>query len=376
MMERLLYLGATHKTAAVALRERLAAGPERLPVLLAAIRRHVDEAVVLSTCGRFEVYAIADEDARRGWAASLGEVLGQPADELVQLIQVRAGSDAALHLMRVAAGLESQIVGEEQILGQVRAAFDTAARVRAMGPVLSALFRGAIHAGRRVRRETRLGRGGRSFARSAVNEVCRHVGAERAPRVLILGSGQLAHEVTDRCREAGIRKFVFVSRHPERARMMAARYGGIAFSLEQVSKANVAVDAVIGCAGVRRTLVDVPLAEALVARRNEQVCPVLFVDLGMPRNIEAGVGDVPGATLRDLDTLGAIETVHDVDVAEAEAILSEEMQRFRTWLAGRAVAPRIVRLLEGAEGLTMNDAREVRRSLHGPIIRLKEEAAA
>lgn len=376
MMEQLLYLGATHKTAAVAVRERLAAGPERLPGLLTAIRRHVDEAVVVSTCGRFEVYAIAGEEARREWAEWLGEALCQPADALGQLIQVRTGSDAAMHLLRVAAGLESQIVGEEQVLGQVRTSFATAARVRAMGPVLSALFRGAIHAGRRVRRETTLGRAGESFASAAVDAICGHAGMGRSPAVLILGSGQLAHEVVDRCREVAIRSFVFVSRHIERARLMAALYGGIAFSLEQIPKAKVEVDAVIGCAGVRRTLVDVTLAEALVARRNEQVHPLMFVDLGMPRNIEAGVGNVPGATLLNLDTLGASEAAGDEDVTEAEAILAEEMQRFRTWLAGRAVAPRIVRLLAGADGLAADDAKAVRRTLHGPIMRLKEEAAA
>ncbi|OWY70086.1 glutamyl-tRNA reductase [cyanobacterium TDX16] len=376
MIERLLYLGATHKTAALAVREQLAPGLDRIPLLLAGVRRHVDEAVIVNTCGRFELYAVAGDRARHDWPSWLAGALDQPFATLATILHARTGIDAAAHVLRVAAGLESRIMGEDQILGQVRSAFATANQVGSIGPMLSALFRAAIHAGRRVRFETGVGNGARSFAELAADTLSAHFRDPASIKVLVIGSGSLAHGVADRCRRIGIREFVFVSRHLDRARLMAAEYGGIAVALDRLGESDIAVDSVISCAGARQTLVTNSLAERLAIGRRDTGRPLLMIDLGVPRNIDEHVGAIPGIVLRDLDMLGGVTSTQAEEIAQAEAILVEELRRFRYWLAGRSAAPRIVRMLAGAEGLAADAARQLRRDLHGPIIRLKEEAAA
>lgn len=376
MIERLLYLGATHKTAALAVRERLAPGLDRIPLLLAGVRRHVDEAVIVNTCGRFELYAVAGDRARHEWLSWLASAMDQPSTSLATTLHARTGMDAAAHVLRVAAGFESRITGEDQILGQVRSAFVTATQAGSIGPMLSALFRAAIHAGRRVRFETGLGGGARSFAGLAVETLSAHFRDPASIKVLVIGSGSLAHDVAERCRRAGVREFHFVSRHIDRARLMAAEYGGIALSLDRLAESDIAVDSVIACAGARQALVRTNLAERLAAGRRDKEHPLLMIDLGVPRNIDEHVGAISGIVLRDLDMLGGVTSAHAEEVAQAEAILVEELRRFRFWLAGRSAAPRIVRMLAGAEGLAADAARQLRRDLHGPIIRLKEEAAA
>jgi len=376
MIERLLYVGATHKTAALAARERVAPGLDRLPLLLASVRRHVDEAVIVNTCGRFELYAVAGEGARHEWPSWLGGALDQPVETLATTLHARTGIDTAAHVLRVAAGLESRITGENQILGQVRSAFVTATQAGSIGPILSALFRAAIHSGRRVRIETGLGRRSQSFAALAVETLSTHLRDPASIRVLVIGSGSLAHDVADKSRRAGIREFHFVSRHLDRARLMAAEYGGIALTLDRLSQSNIAVDSVIACAGARQAMVTTKSAGILAARRRDKGRPLLMIDLGVPRNIEPDVGAMPGIQLRDLDMLGGATSAQTEEVAQAEAIVLEELRRFRFWLAGRRAAPRIVRMLARADNLAAGAARQLRRDLHEPIIRLKEEAAA
>jgi glutamyl-tRNA reductase len=194
--------------------------------------------------------------------------------------------------------------------------------------------------------------------------------------VLVIGSGILAHDVADKCRPVGIRDFLFVSRHLDRARLMAAEYGGVALAIGQLAESEIAVDSVIACAGARQALVRTNLAERLAAGRRDKGRPLLMIDLGVPRNIEHSVGAMPGIVLRDLDMLGGVTIAQAAEVAQAEAILLEELRRYRFWLAGRSAAPRIVRMLASAEGLAADAARRLRRDLHEPIIRLKEEAAA
>lgn len=358
------------------MREQLAPGLDRIPLLLASVRRHVDEAVIVNTCGRFELYAVAGDDARHEWQSWLASALDQPAAALATTVHARTGIDAAAHVLRVAAGLESRIAGEQQILGQVRSAFATATQAGSIGPILSALFRAAIHTGRRVRIETGLGRGSRSFAGLAVETLSAHLHDLASIRLLIVGGGSLAHDVASKCRRIGIREFVFVSRHMDRARMMAAEYGGIALTLDRLSESDIAVDSVIACAGARQALIKTNLAERLAAGRRDKGRPLLMIDLGVPRNIDESVGEMPGIVLRDLDMLGGVTSAQAEEVAQAEAIVLGELRRYRFWLAGRRAAPRIVRMLAGAEGLAADAARQLRRDLHEPIIRLKEEAAA
>lgn len=372
MIERLHYFGATHRTAAIAAREKLAQGPQRLPCLLAAFRQLADEAIVLNTCGRFEMYLVSSESGPRNWPDVIAPVLGVSVESARSHLHAMTGRDVARHALRVAAGLDSRLLGEDQILSQVRAAFALAMCHRSGGPMLSALFRAAIHTGRRVRGETALGRRCQSFARLAVGTALDWLHAQitssTQPVIVVLGTGTLARDVAEQLRQESAARLIFVSRHSDRARALAAEYHGEAHGVDALPHLLRGADVCIACATTTRPLIT---AESLPAGG-----PGLLIDLGVPRNIEAAAGGLPGVKLIHLDMLRDAEPLQDEAVHDAERIVSDELTRYVCWLAGRAAAPRIVQLL-GQKSMPPGEAaRERRRSLHASIMRLKEEAAA
>lgn len=393
MIERLLYLGATHKTAALTVREQLAAGPERVPGLLSELRRLTDEALVLNTCGRFEIYLVMSMSRQEDWPAWLGPILRQPASLLLEHMSMRTGKDAVGHALRVAAGLESRLIGEDQILGQIRRAFDLAMRRRAVGPMLSALFRAAIHAGRRVRTETELGRRSRSFARLAVEVVRSELSCEpahstdgkitNARTILILGTGSLARDVAEELKRNRYTRLRFVSRHIGRAQQLAAEYHGEGYGLDALPSLLRTCDAVIACASSMHALISpwmfegAGVATTVCAEEwSGHAVPLTIVDLGVPRNVDPAVAALPGIVLRDLDAIQPPEAEYEESVIAAEQIVDHELRRYLDWLRGRAAAPRITQLLCSAGPAADMSDRAVRRALHQRILQLKKEVAA
>ncbi len=393
MIERLFYLGATHKTAALHVREQLAASPERLSRLLVELRRVADEALILNTCGRFEIYLVVSPARQLDWPVWLGPILKQPASTLREYLNMRSGTDAAVHALRVAAGLDSRIVGEDQILGQVRRAFELATRLRAVGPMLSTLFRTAIHAGRRVRMETSLGCHGRCFARLAVDAIQMALSEKPArsasedvsspSTILILGTGGLARNVAEELWHTRTVRLRFVSRHVRRAQQLAAEFHGEGFGVDSLPRLLATADAVIGCAATSRPLIEAGMF--VRARRPhspgasgwfERTRSLTIVDLGMPRNVDPVVATLPGITQRDLESLGLHGAESDEDAFAAERIIDEAIRRFTDWLRGRAAAPRISNLLQSLRTADEPPTRAKRRELHQRILRLKQEAAA
>lgn len=393
MIERLLYLGTTHKTAALAVREQLAAGPERVPGLLSELRSLADEALVLNTCGRFEMYLVMSMSRQEDWPAWLGPILRQPASSLLEHLSMRTGKDAVGHALRVAAGLESRLIGEDQILGQIRRAFDLAMRQRAVGPMLSALFRAAIHAGRRVRTETELGRQSRSFARLAVEVVrselaqlqARSSGGEVActGTILLLGTGSLARDVAEELKRGRIARLRFVSRHIGRAQQLAAEYHGEGYGLDALPSLLRTCDAFIACASSMHALISpwmfegAGVATTVCAEEwSGRAAPLTIVDLGVPRNVDPAVAALPDIVLRDLDAIIPPEAEYEDSVSAAEQIVDHELRRYLDWLRGRAAAPRITQLLCSAGPAADMSDRAVRRALHQRILQLKKEVAA
>lgn len=435
-MDRLLYVGVTHKTAATAVRERLAAGPERAAALLKRLRSIVEECVVLSTCGRFELYMVVPPARQGEWPNILASVLNQPAPALANLLHARRGGDAARHALSVAAGLESRVLGEDQVLSQTRRAFALACEHGACGPVLSTLFRTAIHAGKRVRAETDINRAHRSIAHLAVREVLSmggtgiqsstgtqggtgvppvrgeqfirapsHMSSNR-PLVVVIGTGAMGQEVAACLSRRGGCRLHVVGRHPKRISGLAERVGGCGHSLDDLAALIRRADAVIACAMVSRPLI-VPM---MLHGRSPQDHPLLLVDLGVPRNIDSACGSVIGVRLLDIEALtpycftrvGSINqggtgvppvadgqdartpldarTIRATDLCDplkqADRIIAEELSRFETWLRGRAAAPAIASLLRRADVPDRGRRRALRRALHARVVRLKREAVA
>ncbi len=375
--EGLLSFSLTHKTAGPQLRSRLFLDEPARAHILDDLARHSSERMILSTCERLEMYAVnASPDS---CAASIAQGLKASPEEVISRMAMRTGETAAEHLLRVAAGLDSRILGEPQILCQVRRAFLEADASRALGPVLNALGRAAVHGGRRVRRETSLNDTTRSIASLAVEHAVSQIGSWTNRSVTILGSGQLAGDIAQVLSNVPRISLQVLARHPARALSVARRAGGCAGPIEDVGNALSQSDVLFACAATPNYLVNVQTIAPLDGR------PRVFVDLAVPRSIDPAVTSVPGISLVHLDELleapGPESTKDRAPVppmgwAESLAIVAAEMARYSDWLRGRSAAPKIAELVRGAPRAPAADAREAKRRLHRDILALKSAVAA
>ena len=325
----ILSVSLARPSASAALRASVPAGEERRRQMLDGLSDLADERLVLHTCERFEVHAasaIAEPDR---WIERLSAWLDVEAAALRPHVEVRYGDEAARHLLRVSAGLESRIVGEHQIQGQVRGAFREAREAQTLGPLLDALARAAVHTGRRVRSETSLGRSAGSVVGLALDRLRDALGSLSERRVIVAGTGLLATELLSALTGSGA-KVTVTSRTPERAQALALRFKADAISRSELGPALARVRGLVAC-----TYGSVAI-ECVSGRR------FAIVDLGMPPNIDARVGGYPGVRLWGLDDLTS--SVGAPDVLRAGAIVEEELTRYRRWRAGRTLHLEIERL--------------------------------
>lgn len=393
-------VGVSHKTAPLEVRERLAFAPAEHRLALASLRRldGVTECLLLSTCNRTELYLAASGVVPTSLiATALGHLRGVPASEVLPWLTTRTDDAAARHALRVAAGLESMVVGEQQILGQVRRAFEAAQQAGTTGPILNRLMQLAIVTGRRVRRETELSRRASSVPHAALT-VCRRTwGAVRGRRVLLVGAGEMAELAAKTFATAGARIVAVANRTAQTARLVAERVGADVISLEAIGSAAAEVDAVIVTIGAASPIVQ---SDAL-ATAGMRATPLLVIDIGVPRGVDPGTASHPGITLCNLDDLAAAGAIHGIseeDLWRAEQIVEAELAVFRHWLASRAAAPlisalhrRVFRIvdeelararprLQGLDDRQLEAVRGVmestlRKILHAPIVRLRDLAA-
>ena len=388
-------VGVSHRTAPVALRERFAVDTPRLPLALDAVRAHegVREAVLLSTCNRVEWY-LADERpaAAAAAAAAFFKEAGSGAESPVR---ARFAVDAVRHAFRLAGGLDSMIVGESQILGQMRAGFAAGQVAGSVGARLDALFRAALAAGRRVQRETGIGPAAASVPAAAAAHARRVLGSLAARRVLVIGAGKMGEATVKAMVGAGVRAVVVVNRTEEAARQLAAMFGGNVAPFDRLADELARADVVIASTGAGRVVLDAPTVEAAAAGR---ATPLVIIDIAVPRNVDPAAAGIRGVYLRDIDGLmdapeGAVRDA----VRRAEALVEDEVQGFlraraargaaSTIAAARAEADAILRReLDRAQGrlasLTPQQAdtvhavlrRVVNKLLHRPITALAAAA--
>jgi glutamyl-tRNA reductase len=336
-------VGANFRSAPLELLERLAIDHERRPKALAGLLEleHVHEAVVVSTCNRVEVYTAisrfhgAAGDVRRFLADLHGLGLEELADHLYDYYEERA----VQHLFAVAAGVDSMVVGEAQILGQVREAFQAAQAERSVGPVLSALFARGIKVGRRVRRETGIGAGMASTVTVGLRVAGGQLGSLAGRRVLLVGAGSLARLAGRALREAGVGELVVANRTMATGAALARELGGRAVPLDRVADELALADlAVAATAGSTPTVGTATVASALTRRDRRGGDPLVLLDLGVPRDVEPGARGLPGVVLADLDALRAVLETDEGPRREVERVRALIAQETTAYLSGQREA--------------------------------------
>jgi glutamyl-tRNA reductase len=402
-MAELLALGVSHKTAPLELRERMALTEGRAVGVLSELveRDEILEAAVISTCNRTEFYVYAS-DPVGAEAVALGllsrEAETQPTELVGHLYSLR-GTAAAEQLMRVTAGLDSMIIGETEIQGQIKRAYELALVEGATGPILNRLFRAALAAGKRARTETGISERSMSIPSVAVELAQRTLGELDDRRVLVVGAGETA-ELTARALAAkGVQAIFIANRHYDRAIGLAERFGGHAVRFEELPEELADADIVVASTSSPHHVIEPEgLAEVMTARGGR---PLLLIDLAVPRDIHPSSREVTGTSLYDMDDLQALVernvSGREGEARHVEGILRAELARFDRWLTAQDVTPTIAALRARAdevvervleeneqrwEGMTEADAERLKaaaraiasRLLHEPTLRLKRDA--
>jgi len=343
----LLLVGISYRTAPVAVRERCAVPPAQLAERDAKLARgaQLDEAALLSTCNRTELVGVArggGDLALERMHRFLREELGAGAVAPGQIYELRDG-DVVRHWLRVAGGLDSMVLGEAQILGQMKDAYRAAVEARSAGPVLHRLFQHAFRAAKRIHHETGLSAAKVSVARVGVQLAREIFESFEGKRVLLIGAGEMAESALHGLRDAGAQHVVVVNRTLGTAVELAARHGGTGRSLDALPEELATADVAIASVQVERPLLGRPELERAVAHRRGH--PLLVIDLGIPRNVDPAVQELENVYLYDLDDLEATAErgrAQRVSAAQAAAAIAvQEADRYLRWLAVLPHAPAI-----------------------------------
>jgi glutamyl-tRNA reductase len=411
-MSSILLAGLNHRTATIDIRERFTLNNCGLDVVhgelqrLAAKSPALQEIVVISTCNRLEVYAAAAEP-EAGQAAIteyLADLYGASADQLSGLLYYARDEEAVHHLMRVTSGLDSMILGEPQILGQVADAFEAAKAAGAQGPLLSHLFSYALHCGKRARAETAIGSHTISISHAAALLAERTLGPLSRCSALVLGAGEMAELAALALQQHGVSSITCINRTQERAERVAARVAGKALAWPQLGEALCEADIVVSATSAPHPiLMAEQVASAQEQRRHR---PLLLLDIALPRDIEVGVESVQGVQRFDIDhlrdTIDGNLARRQAAIPDVERIIAGEAACYLYWLNERKVVPAIVELRRRAEDVASAELertlrriehrggqdnlleqevaqlahRIVAKLLHEPTVRLKAQAAS
>ena len=375
-------IGLNHRTMPLDLFERMTIDGARLPKALhdLASREHVGEVVVLSTCNRTEVYAIAERfhGAYADVRNFLSELAFVPPDEFADHLYVHYDAEAIRHLFSVSAGLDSAVIGEAEILGQVRTSWEKAGEEGTAGPVLNLLFRHALETGKRARTETDIARGTASVSHAAVEMAAERLGDLAGKRVLILGAGEMAEGMATALQGAGVSDVLVANRTWRKARALADRIGGQAVRLSDLSLALCEIDLLLTSTGATVPVVEHDDFAPVMAERAGR--PLLIVDIAVPRDVDPSVRELPGVTLLDITDLrrfaqaGIERRSHEL--AAVESIIDDELGRFRSAASARGAAPLVASLRSWADGVRDAELARFEARLDGLDDRQREAVEA
>ena len=389
------FVGVSHRTAAIDVRERLSITDDEQPALLRRLAERFGAGALLATCHRLELYLPGAHEPA-DMVAFLVEEGGIDADLAGRHFRHRRDAEAVDHLYSVAAGIDSMVLGEAEILGQVRTAFGASVAAGADDAVLSRLFHTAIRVGRRARAETRIGHHALSVSSIAAQQArALHPEIERAA-VLVIGAGDAGRVAAEALVDRGVGRVRVANRTPEHAQALAEDLGGEAVALDRLVDALAESDVVIAASGSPDHLVTREQVAEAMARRDGK--PLVAIDIGLPRDFDPAVRDLPGVVYRDLDDLQSVAAEHfgarEAEVAGVREIVDAETARFVTWWEQLRVVPTISALTERAEQLRRVEVAKsasqlslskgetqrleamtkalVKQILHDPIVTLRE----
>lgn len=401
----ILCLGLNHTSTPISLRDKLSLNESAIAIALSRLAcGHVitgmSELLILSTCNRIELYAASTDRNFGGLEAFLSDVRGVPVAEFHPFCYGLSDLEAVEHLFSVAAGLDSLVIGEPQILGQVTRALELARGQDTAGPVLNRLFQAAIHAGKRARTETNISRNPASVSSLAASVAERAVSDMCTARVLILGAGEMAELTIEAMRKRGVDKITVINRTLERARSLAERWGAEAGTFEFLEACLADADILISSTGAPHLMLTAGMVEHAMHTRPSR--PLVLIDIALPRDIDPNAAAIPHVKVIDIDGLNA-QLEHSLsermaEVPHVEAILGQELAEFAEYLRSLDVLPLIAGIHQHAEAIRQAELEKtlrrlpdltdaeierieamtqalVRKLLEAPTHRLREEAS-
>ena len=400
-MSELLAIGVSHKTAPVEIRERLALPDGRAADFLRDLRGDADvhEAVAISTCNRTELYLVVGDpvEAESAALAMLATHAGIRPTELSSAIYSHRNCDAARHLYHVTAGLDSMIVGEAEVQGQVKRAYDAALKRETTGPLTNHLFKAALATGKRVRTETAIGERQLSLPAVAVALARELLGELAGRKVVLIGTGETSELTARALANSGVHPVFVANRRRDRARSIAKRHGGSTVGVEDLPTELAIADIVVAATSSPHLLLEAQEVAAVMEERRHS--PLLLIDLAVPRDIDASVAGIGGVSLYDVDDMQAViarnRKVRLAEARKAEGIIEEEIQHFAAWMGSLEILPTLAALRRSAteiaeqvvaensskwESASAKDLERidaiartiVKRLLHEPTARMKE----
>lgn len=400
-------LGVNHTTASVELRERLAFTQQNLETELARVRcvvepnsNDIKEFVILSTCNRVELYAVAQQPAFDRLENLLSESRNCPKADFSDSTYRLMDNDAVQHILEVAAGLDSMVVGEPQILGQVTGAYLTARQQGSTGKILSRLFEVAIRTGKHARTETTISKNPASIASIAASLIAEKVPDLPAAKIMILGAGQMAELAIESLRKRGAEMILVINRTFQRAEELAERWDGKAAPLETMLDHLPEIDIVISSTGAPHVVLQSSMIEQVMRHRSKR--RLVIVDIAVPRDVDTQVKNIPGVCLYDLDMLATHLQFNlaqrEAEIPKVRTIVAEERTAFEEFLASLNIVPLICDIHNQADTIRQDELRKtirrmpeltpemehhlealtksiVSKILHNPTTRLRAEAS-
>ena len=351
----LVVIGVNNRTMPLNLFESFAVPADNLPKTLVDVksRRHVSEAVVLSTCNRTEIYVFAEKfhGAYQDVRDFLSDLSDLPAEDFNDYLYVHYEDEAIRHLFSVTCGLDSAVVGENEIQHQVKVAWKKAQEENTCGPIINAAFRRALEVGKRVRTQTGLSKNTPSIARAVVDMAAEHLNGLQAKKVLLLGAGEMAEGMATSLYENDVGEIIFANRNLDNARKLASTSGSKAIAIEEIPKYLNEVDLFISSTAAPEALFNSEQLLNESDRKNQK--NLLIIDIAIPRDIDPAVADVTGVTLLDMDNLRDFaepsRVQRETDLVIVGKVISEETNRFLDQQSARKVAPLITEFRDSAE---------------------------
>ncbi|UCG37779.1 MAG: glutamyl-tRNA reductase [bacterium] len=353
----LLIVGLSHKTAPIEIREKVSFSEQNMEEGVKALLAcpHVNEGLIVSTCNRVEVYSVVPKRHRESARSEIADFLARfhqlPLDRIEPHLYYMTGDDCVRHIFRVSSSLDSMVVGEPQILGQVKDAFSCAANVQATGNILNRMLHKAFSVAKRVRTETRIATSAVSISFAAVELAKKIFGELEGKTVMLIGAGEMAELAARHLLNNGVQHIIIANRTYERAVRLAEEFRGTAVPFEELEQQMELADIVISSTGSPTVIIDRKMVRRIIKRRRNR--PMFFIDIAVPRDIETAVNEVENVYAYDIDDLeGVVQTnikTRAKEAAKAEEIVGSEVRQFTEWMRSREAFPTIVALREWSE---------------------------